>query len=218
MIILIGGEKGGTGKSTLAVNLAVLRAREGRDVLLVDADRQSSAASWAQTRDAAGLMPRIPCVQGFGKELAKQIRDLADRYQDVIIDAGGRDSVELRSCMLAADALYSPIQASQLDIWTLETLNNLVAQASAFNSSLKAFAVINRASTNPLVNETNEAEEVLRDFENISLAKSIIRDRIAFRKAIVEGRSVIELAASDSKANTEIISLSQEIFEYGKNE
>lgn len=214
MIILIGGEKGGTGKSTLAINLAVLRARAGRDVLLLDADGQGSAAAWAQTRDTANITPRIPCVQGFGKELAKQVRDLATRYQDIVIDAGGRDSVELRSAMLAADVLYSPIQASQLDIWTLETLDGLVAQALAFNVNLKAFAVINRASTNPLVNESKEAEEVFRDFENIGLAKTVVRERIAFRKAIMEGRAVVELNSADPKANNEIISLSQEIFEY----
>ncbi|MBK8536321.1 MAG: AAA family ATPase [Candidatus Competibacteraceae bacterium] len=87
-IILIGGEKGGTGKTTLAVNLAALRALQGRDVLLIDTDIQASASYWAQTRDEAGIQPRVACIQKFGKGLQTEVRDLAKRYQDIVIDAG----------------------------------------------------------------------------------------------------------------------------------
>ncbi len=68
-IILIGGEKGGTGKTTLAVNLAALRALTGRDVLVIDTDIQASASYWAQTRDETGVTPRVACIQKFGKGL-----------------------------------------------------------------------------------------------------------------------------------------------------
>ena len=102
-IILIGGEKGGTGKTTLAVNLAALRALQGRDVLLIDTDVQASASYWAQSRDEAQTRPRIACIQKFGKGLPTEVRDLARRYQDLIIDAGGRDSVELRSSLVVAE-------------------------------------------------------------------------------------------------------------------
>ena len=57
-IILIGGEKGGTGKTTLAVNIAAARARDGHDVLLVDTDPQGSASYWAAAREEAGIEPR----------------------------------------------------------------------------------------------------------------------------------------------------------------
>ena len=96
-IILIGGEKGGTGKTTLAVNLAARRALQGRDVLVIDTDIQASASYWAQTRDETAVTPRVACIQKFGKGLQTEVRDLATRYQDLVIDAGGRDSVELRS-------------------------------------------------------------------------------------------------------------------------
>lgn len=74
-IILIGGEKGGTGKTTLAVNLAALRALQGRDVLLIDTDVQASTSYWAQSRDEAQTRPRIACIQKFGKGLPTEVRD-----------------------------------------------------------------------------------------------------------------------------------------------
>ena len=67
MILLIGGEKGGTGKTTVATNLAALRAAAGHDVLLVDTDRQGSAAAWCQLRAEHPQLPQVACVQLFGK-------------------------------------------------------------------------------------------------------------------------------------------------------
>ena len=93
MIILIGGEKGGTGKTTIAINLATLHALNGKDILLVDTDKQGSANSWAESRDEEQQLPRITCIQKFGKNLARDIKDLEPRYEDIIIDAGGRDSM-----------------------------------------------------------------------------------------------------------------------------
>src|SRR5512143_948356 len=117
MITLIGGEKGGTGKTTLAVNLAALRTLQGRDVLLIDTDIQASASYWTQSRDEAEVQPRVACIQKFGKGLQTEVQDLARRYQDIIIDAGGRDSVELRIGLVVAKRAFIPIQSSQFDIW-----------------------------------------------------------------------------------------------------
>ena len=118
MIVLIGGEKGGTGKSTLATNLAVCLAHRGRDVLLLDCDPQRSSASWVGVRSAnAPDAPKIHCMEKLG-DVLDAVRDVSARYADVIIDAGGRDSRELRSAMLVADTMYVPIKASQFDLWT----------------------------------------------------------------------------------------------------
>ena len=156
MIVLIGGEKGGTGKTTIATNLAALRALAGRDVLLVDTDPQGSAGYWTTSRSEKGIKPRVACIQKFGKGLQEELQDLASRYQDIIIDAGGRDSVELRSAMVVAHKAYVPIQASQFDIWTLAQMNDLIVTAQGFNPNLCAWVVINRGSTNPFVTETAE--------------------------------------------------------------
>lgn len=211
-IILIGGEKGGTGKTTLAVNLAALRALQGRDVLLIDTDVQASASYWAQSRDEAQTRPRIACIQKFGKGLPTEVRDLARRYQDLIIDAGGRDSVELRSSLVVAERVFIPIQPSQFDIWTLGRMDDLVRTAQGFNAELRASVVISRASTNPSVNEAVEARTLLADFEHLRLANAIIRDRIAYRKAARDGLSVDELKPGDPKAIEEMRALFREVF------
>lgn len=212
VIILIGGEKGGTGKTTIATNLAAMRARSGADVLLVDTDKQSSSSYWASSRDEDGISPRIPSIQKFGKSIKADIRDLANRYEDIIIDAGGRDSLELRVSMLVAEKLYIPLQASQFDVWTLARMNDLVEEAEAYNDHLKACVVFNRASTHPSVSELKDATEAIGDFSHLGLADSVIRDRIAYRKAAQAGKSVVELDPADPKACSEIGQLYAEVF------
>ncbi len=102
MILLLGGEKGGTGKSTMATNLAAAHLINGKDVILVDADKQASSSDWAALRDENEITPRVPCVQKLGKKLHVEIQDLEKRYETVIVDYGGRDSIEMRSAMLVA--------------------------------------------------------------------------------------------------------------------
>ncbi|TVR63807.1 MAG: chromosome partitioning protein [Candidatus Competibacteraceae bacterium] len=213
MIILIGGEKGGTGKTTLAVNLAALRALHGRDVLLIDTDIQASASYWAQIRDEAAVTPRVACIQKFGKGLQTEVRDLATRYQDLIIDAGGRDSVELRSALVVAERAFVPIQPSQFDIWTLGRMDDLVKTAQGFNPDLHATVVISRASTHPSVSEVAEARGLLADFAHLRLSPAVIRDRIAYRKAARDGMSVAEQKPTDPKAGEEMQALFREVFD-----
>jgi chromosome partitioning protein len=212
MIILLGGEKGGTGKTTLATNLAAERAIAGHDVLIVDADPQGTASYWSTLRDESEVTPRIPVMQKFGKSLSAELRDLIQRYEDIIVDAGGRDSIELRAALVIANVLYTPVQASQFDTWTLDQMDTLVNQAKGFNETLEAFVLINRASPNPAVEETKDAQQLLGEFEHLALAQTVIRDRIAYRKAPREGKAVSELSPSDSKAVAEIASLYQEVF------
>ena len=160
--------------------MAALRAKKGRDVLLVDTDPQGSASFWAQTRDDDATHPRIACIQKFGKGLTQEVQDLAKRYQDIIIDAGGRDSIELRSAMIVADVLLVPVQASQFDLWTLQRMSDLIEQAQSFNQKLKPMVVLSRAVTNKSVADTNDAADLINDFENMPLCESIIRDRISY--------------------------------------
>jgi chromosome partitioning protein len=212
MIILIGGEKGGTGKTTLATNLSAMRALSGRDVLLIDTDPQGSANYWTQSRDEENISPRVACVQKFGKGLPAEVKDLANRYQDIVIDAGGRDSVELRSALVIAKKIYIPIQPSQFDIWTLNQMDELVETAKSFNLELVAKIVISRSSANPSVHETQETKELLADFPNLGFANINVCDRIAYRKAAKDGLSVIELKPKDAKAVNEMEMFYREVF------
>jgi chromosome partitioning protein len=212
MIVLIGGEKGGTGKTTIATNLAAMRALAGRDVLLIDTDPQGSANYWAQSRDEESVTPRVACVQKFGKGLPAEVKDLAHRYQDIIIDAGGRDSVELRSALVITEKAYIPIQPSQFDIWTLNQMDELVETAKGFNPELQARVIISRSSTNPSVHESDETGKLLADFLNLDLADVTIRDRIAYRKAAKDGLAITELKPKDPKAVEEMELLYKEVF------
>ncbi|MBP7780401.1 MAG: AAA family ATPase [Burkholderiaceae bacterium] len=211
-IILVGGEKGGTGKTTIATNLAVMRAAAGRDVVLIDTDPQGSASGWCYTRDEAGLAPRIASVQKFGKGLARELEDLSMRYQDIIVDAGGRDSVELRAAMTRAEVLVSPVQASQFDLWTLKALDELVRQAQGFNPNLRAMLVISRGPTHHQITDAKDAAELVGDYDTFSLAKSVIRDRTIYRRAAGLGQGVIEFAEQNDKASQEVQDLYLEVF------
>ena len=211
MILLFGGEKGGTGKTTLAVNIATLLALSGRDVLLIDTDKQGSASFWASIRDETGALPRIPCVQKYGKGLAKEVIDLASRYEDILIDAGGRDSLELRYSLGVAEKLYIPIQPTQFDLITLGQMDNLVEQAQALNPNLEAFVVINRASTNPTVSDTQEARDLILEFDHLALVNTTLRERVAYQRSVREGLSVVEVPFPDDKAIREMNAFYKEI-------
>lgn len=210
MIVLIGGEKGGTGKSTLATNLCAFLAVAGQDVLLLDADRQATSAAWAAERDQHPELPPVHCLQRYGN-LYAAVQDLRSRYAHLVIDAGGRDSEELRSAMALADKLYSPAKASQSDLWTIEHLARLVDLARAFNTRLEARVLISMAPTNPRINEERDATEMLSEFnERIRLSRHLTRERKVYRDAMGEGKGVVEMA--DTKARNEIALIAQEIY------
>ena len=212
MILLIGGEKGGTGKTTIATALAVLRAQAGHDVLLVDTDKQGSATTWAAAREEASAQPRLPCVGMQGLTTAGDLRTMAVRFADVIVDAGGRDSVELRYALTVADRLYIPITPGQFDVWTLAKMAELIEQARPFNEGLAGLVVLNRASANPVVGETREAGEAARE-TGLGLARTPVRDRIVHRYAVRAGLCAIEYRPEDRKASAELRALYAEVFD-----
>ncbi|NOU29747.1 MAG: AAA family ATPase [Polyangiaceae bacterium] len=210
MIVLIGGEKGGTGKSTLATNLCAYLAAAGQDVLLLDADRQSTSANWAAERGRHPELAAVHCVQRYGN-LFKTVQDLRTRYAHIVIDAGGRDSEELRSAMVLADKLYSPAKASQSDLWTVDHLARLVELAHGFNPRLEARVLISMAPTNPRINEEHDAVEMLAEFaERLLPSRNVTRERKAYRDAMGQGKGVIEM--NDNKAINEIALIAKEIY------
>lgn len=210
MILLIGAEKGGVGKSTLASNLAVHLAHEGVDVVLLDTDTQATCARFVERRyETAGRLD-LHCVQRTG-DVAPALRDLSTRYQVVIVDAGGRDSKELRTAASVANLLLTPVRASQADLETLPKVNELVGLARGFNPGLEAYAVLSMAPSNPVIREVDDARELLADFDQLRLAQTVIRDRKVYRDALLAGRGVVELGNSQAKAEIQL--LAQELFE-----
>ncbi len=212
-VVLFGGEKGGTGKTTLATNMAAMLAQTGKDVLLLDTDRQGTASFWATVREDSEIEPRIACVQKFGKGLASQVLDLADRYDEIVIDAGGRDSMELRYSLGVCDRAYISVQPYQFDIWTIRQMDDLVEMAQGLNDTLQAFIVLNRVSTNPAVREDQETRDFFKeeDFQHLALVDAVLRDRIAVRKSARDGLSVLEWK-QDKKAAEEMNQLFKEVY------
>jgi chromosome partitioning protein len=143
MIIAVLGEKGGTGKTTLATNLAGMRAAANRDVLIIDADRQGSASYWTEKRDDLhSSLPTVHCVQKFGNGLLRTVRDMARRYDDIVLDIGAGDSREGESALQVADCAIIPVQPAGLDVWTLGLIDDRVQEASTINKKLAAFVVL----------------------------------------------------------------------------
>lgn len=227
-IVVVGGEKGGTGKTTIATNLAACLAMRGRDVLLLDTDLQGSASNWAGQRDlyrdgqekrkevdpsnTEQILPRVGSVQKVGSGLLHELKDMARRYDDIVVDAGGRDSPELRSAIVAASILVSPLQPSTFDMWTLPNLDRLYQQAAAINEELKVLLVLNRASTNVGSQDSEQAIELVKkEFPHFTVAKSELHNRVAYWRAAVQGKGVVE-QKDDEKAATEIESLFAEIY------
>jgi chromosome partitioning protein len=210
MILLVAAEKGGVGKSTIASNLAVCLAHGGLDVVLLDTDGQATAARFVERRDEAGILPAISCVQRTG-EVASTLRDLAHHYQVVIVDAGGRDSREMRSAMAVASLVLVPTKASQADLESLPKVSELVGLARGLNPELKAIAVLSIAPSNPAIREVEDARKLLAEFGQLELADTIIRDRKVYRDALLAGKGVTEL--DNSQARAEIQLLAQEFFD-----
>jgi len=213
MIIVFGGEKGGTGKTTLATNIAAELAIRNKEVLLMDTDRQESSSSWCYVREEEAVKPRIPCILKFGETVRQELNELKNKYNNIVVDCGGRDSIEFRAALLSADKAIIPMRSTQFDLWTLSRFSKILAEVRLINQHLQVGLVLNAANTNPAVKEHEDARDYIKEFEGIKLFTTVIKDRISFHKAAAEGRSVRELSPNDPKASLEISSLYEEIFE-----
>ncbi len=212
MIVLVGSQKGGCGKSTLAVNICAELAVNGADVCLVDADRQGTGSRWVGDRSNDTTLPSVHCIQRYDN-IQPTLRDLSERYAYVIVDAAGRDSRELRTGMTAANVLLVPFRPSQADLDTLPHLVEIIEQAQDINPMLKPLAVVTMAPTNVMVSELAESKDYLRDFPQLKLTQSVIYDRKVYRDALSHGIGVVE--ENNAKAKSEIQMLVQEILSHG---
>lgn len=212
MIITIGIEKGGTGKSTCATNIAVYFSIAGKDVAILDADIQGTASDWMTTREQSIVEGcDIPHVDVFiqNKEIDKIAKRLSNKYDIVIIDVGGQAGRALGAALLCSDIIYMPVRPSQADLWTLDKMETLVDNAKGINPKLNSYVFLSQAPTHPTFIETNLASEYIKDFENLKLSSATISERKAFRDAMLEGKSVLEM--KDQKAKNEITKLASEI-------
>jgi chromosome partitioning protein len=211
MIIIVGGIKGGSGKTTVATNLAVIRASEGHDVLLVDADDQETATDFTAMRnelrpDGAGYTS----IKLTGRSVRTETLRLAGKYEDIIIDTGGRDTTSQRAALAVANALLVPFVPRSFDVWTIEKVSELVNEMRAANPGLQAYTFINRAD--PRGQDNDEAAEVLKEAEMLSFIDTPLGSRKAFSNAAAAGLAVTELRPPDPKATEEFMELYKYVF------
>lgn len=214
MIICIGSEKGGTGKSMISSNLAVLRASQGRSVLLVDTDPQGSAAEFSRSRDENDEVPEIVCVQIQGKSVSPEIKKLRSRYDDIVVDVGGRYSEGFAGALRVCDKLIIPFLPSQSDVWALQNMEEIVAAARENNTDLRAYMVLNKADAYARSTMNDEAREFATTLQELELLPVAIGYRMAYRRAFGSGFAVTELQGrnQDKKATAEIEALAAEVW------
>jgi chromosome partitioning protein len=210
MMYVSGGEKGGTGKTAVATNLAVCLAMRGRDVLLVDADPQRSSYRWAEGRSKIEVgsvaapawlksLVRVPCVELSG-ELYDTLLDLKGRYQDVVVDAAGADSFEFRDSLTVADRLFSPMIPSDCDLGTAQSVHRIVGQArAAGNRALAAHVLLNCVSPKFRARDEHFARARLEPFANLPVAQAVLCQRDAIRHAFDARLGVVEMAAQGAR-------------------
>ena len=211
MIITVGGIKGGSGKTTVATNLAVVHALKGRDVLLVDADDQETSTDFTNLRneslpDGAGYTS----IKLTGAAVRTETMRLSDKYEDIIIDTGGRDTTSQRAALAVANIMLVPFAPRSFDVWTLERVGQLTEDMQAANPDLQAFTFINKAD--PRGQDNDEAAEVMRETDALQFIDTPLGSRKAFSNAAAQGLAVTELKPADKKASDEIMKLYNYVF------
>ena len=191
MVILIGNLKGGTGKSTLAFNLAVWSAYQLRRTLLVDADPQHTSMDLIEVRKEEGHHPMIYALSAEECRLAEELDQIENIFENIVVDIAAGDRESFTAALMVADRLLIPLLPGQADVWALHHVMEILDEVRPKRPNLDVMAVVNKADTNPAVRETQETEEAVRQL-NIELAPVTIGNRVTFRRSLTEGLGVIE--------------------------
>lgn len=205
-IITVASTKGGVGKTTMALNIAIARALQGRDVWLIDADRQGTASTALAIRGEAGHLPAIATAHyPEGGALRSQLQHQRSKFQDIVIDAGGRDSTALRAALVLSDLVLVPFQPRSIDVWAVADIAALIKEARAMRDGLEAYGFLNLADT--AGSDNREAAEALVDYPDIQYLDTPIRRRKSIANAAGNGMSVLEFLPRDEKAIAELNAL-----------
>ena len=207
MIVALLNQKGGVGKTTLALHLAGAWAAQGARVLVVDADPQGSALDWSEQRSRENL-PRQFDVLGLAREtLHRELPEIARDVDHVVLDGPPRVTGIVRSALLAADVVLVPATPSRFDGWASAEMLRLLGEGRIFRAELIARFVLNRCAARTVI--ARETGEALAEHDPPVLA-SRVGQRVAFAAAARTGRLIGELDGHSLGAR-EIANLAAEI-------
>jgi chromosome partitioning protein len=209
MIISLLNQKGGVGKTTLAVHLAVAFVNQKKRVLLVDADPQGSALDWSANRESKTSLPVIGLPKAI---LHKELPKMQSDYDFIIIDGSPRVYDVARSALMASDLVLIPVQPSPYDVWAAKEIVDLLEEIKPFKENLKNAFVINRKIVNTAIGR--DVNEVLAEY-NLPVLKSQISQRVSFAECAAKGLTVLE-TDPDGLGSQEIKALVKEITEFLK--
>jgi chromosome partitioning protein len=205
----IANQKGGVGKTTLAVNIAAAFAAQNKRVLLIDADPQGSALDWAAARQE----PPLFSVVGLPRpSIHKEIAVIGADYDCVVIDGPPRVEGIARSALMASDVVLIPVQPSPYDVWAAQEVVKLIDEVRVYKENLKCCFVINRKIVNTAIGR--DVRDSLAEYP-IPVLKSTIAQRVVFAEAVATGRAVGEIDP-DGPATKEVKNVLAEVLEFSK--
>jgi chromosome partitioning protein len=206
MIYVFGGIKGGVGKTTVAVNFVHYLSQLKKDVLLIDADDQETATDYSSWRDST-LNGNIgyTSIKLTGDSIRSQMANLKKKYDDIIIDTGGRDTMSQRAALVVADVYLVPFYPRSFDFWTVTKVQVLVNEIKSVNPKLKVFSFLNRADLRSADNR--DTASALEDADGMVFINQPLTNRKCYSNAAGKGLSVYELEPKDEKAIVEVNNL-----------
>ena len=207
-VLSYAGQKGGAGKSTLAIATAAEFHRRGHRTLLIDADKQGTSATWGSV--AAEVDEKdysYPDVIMMRSNLHKQLSSVAQGYDVVIVDCPGRDDDQQRGALAVSDLVLVPVTPDTSDVWALAGTTELVAQAKTFRPELQAYLVLNRLRSS--TSEAESARETLSQAD-LPILNTEIGLRVAFGRFPDTGLGLVDFQP-DGKAALELRHLVDEI-------
>ncbi|MBW8186511.1 AAA family ATPase [Shewanella nanhaiensis] len=211
MIILVGGEKGGAGKSCLAQNVAVHITRKFQaNVLMVDCDPQRTTSDWIQARNEDPELPTINCIQLYGK-IRNDLLSQDERFDYVIVDCGGQDNLAMRAAMSVATYVILPLRPKRRDLKTLPHMEDMLSTCKMVNPKMVATIIMTQCPSLPSqYKRILEAKEVVQSF-GLRVLNSVTFSRNIYDDSEEQGASVMEIEP-EGKAAMEIVAIADEIF------